>query len=558
MSEEDQSVKNEVNEEVVPEKTSEPAAEENAAVPKEEVKDEVHDEVAATPDAEPDRLINEAFGLEEKAEPREIFMDDEFNAKLEAVEPPAETVKEEVDESALGDEFDDLDDDENIVKKKTKKRERKTSTFETEEEAWQDMLLDYDGNDEVIKSISKINASTSIIESRPATKTQIDSITLGRSRDLAEHCHYYFFEDLVKGTFVRAVARNSKPVLYALFEVIGCEPTGVNPVNGAALKYQVDGTDTDWLLICKTGKHVRKIRLSHVSNSKATDKEFVEYVKRMKRNELPLITQKQSSEVRKNILKIYDSFYNEPLTEDRVEKIVLTRQRLRGNASVNLIKNKIIIQNQLEQLSVQRMTAEERGEHLAEGDLEQRHLELELEETEKKLQSVLYGQNSSFGTLAALTLRNAEANKGREEAEDPLDAVVFGRKQGRSGKSYWSVGKGGFEEKKQGIDMFWKKKKQEEQAANEEADLRRKTERKRGTCPIKDVGGLLAEACASTQGSQVEDPESLLSQPSPISHRTTQKLSQNSGSKKSAAPTPTKTKRRLALSDIRKRLRPDE
>ena len=538
------------------------------------VKDEEDDEINILAPAEPkeeirdspkceegdvlitdDMLISEAFGLgEAKKEQRELFNDDINNQKIEENDAGIPEVKGEVGD-AMPDDFDyDSEEDRSVVKKKKDKKSKKSrrSKVENEEEAWQDMLLDYDDDDEIIRSIKKVDASNSVVDSKPATKSQIDSITLERSRDLATHCHFYFFENLVKGGFVRAIAKKTKPIVYSLFEVIGCEPTGVDPVNGAALKYQVDTIDTDWLLICKTGNHTRKVRLSHVSNTKATDKEFVEYIKRMDRHNLSVITQKKAIETRKHIWDTYNAFYNEPLTEAKVEKIVLTRQRLRGNASVNLIKNKVIVQNQLEQLSVKRMAAEESGTTIQEGEFEQKCLEMELDETERKLQSVLYGQNSSFGTLAALTLRNAEANKGREEAEDPIDAVVFGRKQGRSGKSYWSVGEGGFGEKKQEIDTFWKKRRQEEHDTKEEADTRRKTERRRGTCPIKDLDSFIADVCASTQGTQIDDSEALLSQESQ-SQKLSQKPSQQLSQQKSSSPA--KAKRRIGLSDFRKKLK---
>ena len=277
-------------------------------------------------------------------------------------------------------------------------------------------------------------------DKKPASKKLIDTITLSRTRDVVPHCHLGFlFTKIVKGAFVRALAGQDKDghKIYALFEVEDAKPTGVNPETGAAITYKVNDKVTDWLLLCRTGERPREMRLSAISDQRCTEKEFVTYLKRMERAERPVMSTKRANEKRTEIWKLYSDYYSQPLSTEQVDEIIHTRQRLRGTASVNLIRNKLILQQKLEQLTRLKIKeendpltelppavlleaiAEEKSRFAGVEDMRseserdrereergwqiyyeqqaqsKRHLETELSETEQKLKSVLYGQNSS-------------------------------------------------------------------------------------------------------------------------------------------------------------------
>ena len=377
-------------------------------------------------------------------------------------------------------------------------------------------------------------------DKKPASKKLIDTITLSRTRDVVPHCHLGFlFTKIVKGAFVRALAGQDKDghKIYALFEVEDAKPTGVNPETGAAITYKVNDKVTDWLLLCRTGERPREMRLSAISDQRCTEKEFVTYLKRMERAERPVMSTKRANEKRTEIWKLYSDYYSQPLSTEQVDEIIHTRQRLRGTASVNLIRNKLILQQKLEQLTRLKIKeendpltelppaalleaiAEEKSRFAGVEDMRseserdrereergwqiyyeqqaqsKRHLETELSETEQKLKSVLYGQNSSFGTLAKITLRNAQGNKDRLEAEDPIDAIVFGRKQG-SKASYWTVSENGYPEKEAMIKTFWDAKQKKEGHEAAESERLRHEELRVGTRPIKDLAAFIKDVAA--------------------------------------------------------------
>eukprot|EP01064_Diplonema_japonicum_P010633 TRINITY_DN17873_c0_g1_i1.p1 TRINITY_DN17873_c0_g1~~TRINITY_DN17873_c0_g1_i1.p1 ORF type:complete len:569 (+),score=173.83 TRINITY_DN17873_c0_g1_i1:50-1708(+) len=411
------------------------------------------------------------------------------------------------------------------IEKEVSKQIANADIFDEDEEnaAWNNVLdrlnTDHDADDDLTAVLKKESAGDAATEEKkPANKQIIDSITLTRNRDISPHCQLFFFQKLVSGAFVRVVIDTKTPHhTYALFEVETAVPSGTDQQTGAALTYKVNDTLTDWIIVCRSGRHQRRFKLSSVSNEKCTEEEYLDYVKRMARHQIPVITRKRAAEKRSQLWKIYSDYYKKPLTDEQVKEIVDTRKRLRGKASVNLVKNKIILQKELEELAVRRIQEEDMTElppeykaveeelglevawkkFFEDPDIKKRQLEAELQETEEKLKSVLYGQNSSFSTLATLTHRNAAANKGRVEATDPIDTIVFGRKEGRSGKSYWSVSEGGFAEKKQEIDTFWVDKKKQENDEQQEIQVKRAKELKIGTVPIKDLESFTHEVAST-------------------------------------------------------------
>eukprot|EP01061_Rhynchopus_euleeides_P029422 TRINITY_DN4817_c5_g1_i1.p1 TRINITY_DN4817_c5_g1~~TRINITY_DN4817_c5_g1_i1.p1 ORF type:complete len:607 (+),score=281.54 TRINITY_DN4817_c5_g1_i1:79-1821(+) len=426
-------------------------------------------------------------------------------------------------------------------------------------------------------SKEKLATDRSAEDAKPASKSMIDDITLSRTTDLAPHCQLWFFKDIVVGSFVRVVVARHPQRKYRLFEVKDAVPTGVNPTTGAAITYEVNGVLTDWKLVLGTpeGREPRLVGLNAISNEKCTEDEFVHYLSYMDRNNMTLMSTKRARDKRHEIHDICKKFYKrDKLSAEDVDKIVKTRERLRGNASVNLVREKLILDNQLEKQHQRKMQDERdpdvilpekykdvealhgseeawrryyEDQELATSQLSQR-----LTSTQSKLQQVLYGQNSSFGTLASITHRNAQANKGRLEAEDPIDAIVFGRKQGRS-QTYWSVNEKGFSEKEKTIKEFWVEKRRKEQEEKDALASKREEELKIGTRPIKDLETFIRENMPD-QDKMQKGGAAPLSQSSTASGSTPRKTQTP---RKSQKPTPTlqpseppASKRRMELSDF--------
>ena len=463
-----------------------------------------------------------------KEKRKRAFIDDESSSE----EPRQKRQK-----SAEQSEMDDDDDDKDLFDGKQADPEWDA---EQEKKAWDANLAQYaehDHDDDEDKNLfegllQQPKEDQRVEDTKPATHHQIDSITLSRTRDIAPHCHLFFFKELIIGSFIRVATKKrvNGQTVYELCEVADARPAGIDETTGACITYKIksssDGistttTVTDWELVIRTPewdkteidqkpRRQRVVRLNIVSSTKATEEEWVEYLKYMNKHDMHLISQRRAKERKNEIWKHYHSYYDSKrsITGAEVEQIVANRKRLRGNAEVNLVRNKLVIGQELERQHQQRIAdqtddtfelpkqyeetvalqglAEARKRY--EQDMEARSVLLnnQYQETEAKLQKVLFGQNKSFTTLAAITHRNAEANKGRLEAEDPIDAIVFGRKQGRA-TTYWNVSENGFSEKEEAIEKFWKTKRETEQHDREVILEKRASELALGNKHIRDV-----------------------------------------------------------------------
>eukprot|EP00756_Hemistasia_phaeocysticola_P010466 Hpha_TRINITY_DN15018_c5_g1::TRINITY_DN15018_c5_g1_i2::g.124734::m.124734 len=355
----------------------------------------------------------------------------------------------------------------------------------------------------------------------PAAKESIDSITLSRSTHMIPHIYLPLFVDLCKGAFVRASVPQpeGKPRLYALYEVLEVKEGPIDK-DGMRVVYQVvnkteTGTerlDTDWLLSCRVGRHVRDIRITSISDEKASEEEYIAFCKRNERATLPRITKVQCDRKRAQIGALYRKHYTGRKTEKQVEQTVQIRARLRGLASVNLVDNKIEIQEDLERMYLQHLELErkmrdtggfcvppefedEAQQNGAEAayQLYRRHYEKRvtelrrhLDRVDNRMRMVLRGQNAAFETLAAITHRNAHANQGRLEAEDAADAEIFGRKLSR-GKSCWVVSDAGWSEKEQAIKDYWAASDRKEIQNRELTELKRVKDRRKGAVDLREM-----------------------------------------------------------------------
>jgi len=367
----------------------------------------------------------------------------------------------------------------------------------------------------------------------PAAKESIDAITLSRSTHLVPHIYLPLFVDLCKGAFVRASVPQSegKPKLYALYEVLDVKE-GPLDKDGMRVVYQVlnktdaktERLDTDWLLHCRAGRHLRDIRITSVSDEKASEEEYIAFCKRHERANLGRITRIQCDQKRSQIGVLYRKYYTGRKTEKQVEQTVQIRARLRGTASVNLVDTKIEISEELERLYLQHLELERRmrdkGGFCVPPDFEEeaqqngveaayqsystwyekRLLELRrhLERVTSRMRMVLRGQNAAFETLAAITHRNAHANQGRLEAEDDADAAIFGRKLAR-GKSCWVISDAGWAEKEQAIKNYWEVSDRTEQQNRELAELKRVKDRRKGAADLRDSLEAMLEAAGAGQ-----------------------------------------------------------
>ncbi|TIB73763.1 hypothetical protein E3Q23_01406 [Wallemia mellicola] len=132
-------------------------------------------------------------------------------------------------------------------------------------------------------------------DEKPIDTADIHKVSISRTM-LADFCYAPFFEDFVKGTFVRYLLgeRDGKPD-YRLCEVVGLGDSLTRP-------YAIDGnTMTNQQLVLKQGRASKPCNMDKVSNSRCTDREFDRFVAHAKYEKARLPTRKTIEMVRTQI-----------------------------------------------------------------------------------------------------------------------------------------------------------------------------------------------------------------------------------------------------------------
>ena len=99
--------------------------------------------------------------------------------------------------------------------------------------------------------------------------------------------------------------------------------------------------------------HERELRITAISDDKATDDEYLKFSNRRKKAKHPAITKKYCEDKRRDLAVQYRKHYHEAATERTVEQTVKIRERVRGMASVNLVQNRMELTQDIEKLHLQ-------------------------------------------------------------------------------------------------------------------------------------------------------------------------------------------------------------
>jgi RNA polymerase-associated protein RTF1 len=175
------------------------------------------------------------------------------------------------------------------------------------------------------------------------TKEDIEKIRISRSQ-LAKWCNHIFFEDTVKGAFVRiniGLSRDKREQVYLMCEV--------NDVISGEKFYDIEGkVKTNKKLILSYGKSKKEMRFDIVSNAEFTEKEFEDYKVRLGKDGMKPVTQHHVQLTLKNIQNAINYKYKRADIDQLVEKQVkesLRSGKVEATAILELDKLKVQLED---------------------------------------------------------------------------------------------------------------------------------------------------------------------------------------------------------------------
>ncbi|XP_063729360.1 RNA polymerase-associated protein RTF1 homolog [Symsagittifera roscoffensis] len=247
-------------------------------------------------------------------------------------------------------------------------------------------------------------------QSKPIeTKDDLVRIRLSRHK-LARWCHAPFFEEAVKGAFVRVNLGQGPQGLpvYRIAEIVSVVETGK--------VYQTEGTTTNKGLKLKYCKAERMYRLEFISNQPISDTEFTKWYSDMQANNQPL---PQIDDVLKKQRQLL-SYANHSYTEQDVDAIVQEKSRFRNNPRNYAMKKTGLMKDKLEaevEGDIERLSKVQNDLN----ELEERAEMLDKQRT-KNISAVTYinNRNKMHNLKQAEIAMQNEFREMRSKAEDPF------------------------------------------------------------------------------------------------------------------------------------------
>lgn len=205
----------------------------------------------------------------------------------------------------------------------------------------------------------------------PATRAQIDSITLKRSQ-LERWVNEPYFESAISRCMVRVGIGLNKlqENVYRLVEVVGVADGKYKQYSLKQYEY-LPGKKTQKWLILRWGQSEKTFRLSEVSNSDVTNDEWAAWVSHLVSSGSRKITQRDVKSCAENLKEAANYRY----TEDEVTKILAQKREKLGSRH-NLLFEKEQVKQKIAQ-------AEAAGDVEAIAELEQKKIELQRSITER-------------------------------------------------------------------------------------------------------------------------------------------------------------------------------
>nr|CDS28316.1 RNA polymerase associated protein RTF1 [Hymenolepis microstoma] len=223
------------------------------------------------------------------------------------------------------------------------------------------------------------------------TLEQLMQVRLTRDR-LETWVHYPFFDELVKGCFVRIHVGVQRDVpIYRISEIVS--------VKEMSKPYDLGKTRTNKGLVLRRGKDEHTFRIMFVSNSRFLPQEFESFKRIAARTGMKLPTMdfiaKKYREIQKAI--------NEPICDEKVvEQIVQSKRRFR-KAPTNFAMRKA-------ELMKQREVAKENND-----EKEVERIDADIEELENQAERIERKRTVGFKEISSINQKNRELTLKRVE-----------------------------------------------------------------------------------------------------------------------------------------------
>ena len=213
----------------------------------------------------------------------------------------------------------------------------------------------------------------------------VEKIRLSRHK-MERWVHMPFFEDLVKGCFVRiGIGQNEGRSIYRVAQILGVVET--------AKVYSLGSTRTNKGLRLKHGKQERVFRLEFVSNQSFTETEFGRWLSEMHSNDIPVPTMEEVD----NKLQELQNSKNYSYQDNDVDKIVAEKKKFRKTPfNYAMKKNQLLRSKEI---------AEQQG-NLDESQT----LQNELQELEERAQELDKMRSRGLSAISYINERNRKKN----------------------------------------------------------------------------------------------------------------------------------------------------
>jgi len=221
-------------------------------------------------------------------------------------------------------------------KQRSPRRERSSSPMdmETDTDEEDGQISKYEEEEE--KDRKRFEKSEQ--EDEPITLDDLNKCRLTRTL-LAKYCFAPWFEDYVKGAWVRyLIGYENGQSIYRICEITNLGATLIPP-------YKVDDKTVNQTMELKHGKSIKPFSMDKVSNAEFNQKEF-ERVQKVWQSEQVKLPSKRSLDKKHQEL---EKFVNQPLTEPVVAKMLARKSEIEALAGKPTVQSATLERSRLNQ-----------------------------------------------------------------------------------------------------------------------------------------------------------------------------------------------------------------
>ncbi|KAI0327490.1 plus-3-domain-containing protein [Cubamyces sp. BRFM 1775] len=269
------------------------------------------------------------------------------------------------------------------------KRDRSSSPMdmETSEDEEDGQITKYDEEEERDRKLyGKSNP-----DDEPITLEDLDKCRITRNQ-IAKHCMAPWFEDYVKGGWVRyLIGSENNQAVYRICEVVDIAPNLVKP-------YKVNEVMVNQELELKHGDSTRRFAMDKVSNAPFDQKEFERLVKSCEADKVKLPTKRQLEKKAAQMHKLV----TQPKTESDVAAMLARKQAIQASK-----QSPAALAMERSRLHQARTLAVRRQDYAEVAEIDGRLAQLAALAPQREAQR----EPSSSDMLAKLNERNRKANQ---------------------------------------------------------------------------------------------------------------------------------------------------